>query len=426
MGSSILFAYPDIGTIAGIQGAVVYAATSALPLLAFPLLVPILRKKSPDGFILTMWVQKRYGIISSLYLSALSLGTMFLYMVAELSALQQVIVALTGLDGLAVVIVKIIVTYVYTATGGFRISFLTDNIQGAVISLLIVICSIAIGTSVAIDPSKIGTSGLTKSSLLGYQLIYISFISILFSNLFLSTYWMRGFATRTDKDLWIGVSLAAVLVFVMLMFVSSTGFIAAWSGLWSPGEYGVFDSLQSAMISTASNDLFRNKLPLIWIRILVALVTIPVIVIALHSPRDPPNLYDFKYLCILGLFDSLYFLNGFDIICAGLGGVLSVWLFGLVSYGGNGTQAGSLIILVDGLYASDWSVFGVFVAAPVGSLIFLALAVGVRAGVMKVPPPVVFDGGIREEHAQLPGSYLDDHVESPGSYLDEETAPKTT
>ncbi|KAL7268533.1 hypothetical protein RUND412_008837 [Rhizina undulata] len=120
------------------------------------------------------------------------------------------------------------------------------------------------------------------------------------------------------------------------------------------------------MISTASNDLFRKNLPLIWIQILVALVTILLIVIALR----------------------------------------------------------------------------VFVAAPVGSLIFLALAVGVRAGVMwvyckatgkhfdvferKVPPPVVFDGGIKEEHAQLPGSYLDDHVLSPVSYLDEETSPQAT
>ncbi|KAL7269811.1 hypothetical protein RUND412_007509, partial [Rhizina undulata] len=154
--------------------AVVNAATSALPLLVFPLLVPILRKKSPDGFILTMWVQKRYGFIASLYLSALSLGTPFLYMVAELSALQQFIVALTGLDGLAVVIVEVI--FLQITTGGFGISFLTDNIQGAVISLLIVICSIAIGTSVAIDPSEIGPSGLTKSSLLGYQLIYIFFV----------------------------------------------------------------------------------------------------------------------------------------------------------------------------------------------------------------------------------------------------------
>ena len=40
--------------------------------------------------------------------------TMFLYMVAELSALQQIITALTGLKGLPVVIVECAVTTIYT------------------------------------------------------------------------------------------------------------------------------------------------------------------------------------------------------------------------------------------------------------------------------------------------------------------------
>ena len=39
---------------------------------------------------------------------------MFLYMIAELSSLQQVINALTGLDGLPVVIVEVLVTSIYT------------------------------------------------------------------------------------------------------------------------------------------------------------------------------------------------------------------------------------------------------------------------------------------------------------------------
>lgn len=39
---------------------------------------------------------------------------MFLYMVAELSALQQIITALTGLDGLPAVIVQCVVTTIYT------------------------------------------------------------------------------------------------------------------------------------------------------------------------------------------------------------------------------------------------------------------------------------------------------------------------
>jgi len=72
MGSSILFSYPEIGTIAGVQGAITYAACSALPLMIFPVLAPIIRKKSPDGFILTMWVRERYGTVASVYLSFLS------------------------------------------------------------------------------------------------------------------------------------------------------------------------------------------------------------------------------------------------------------------------------------------------------------------------------------------------------------------
>ncbi len=39
---------------------------------------------------------------------------MFLYMVAELSALQQIMGALTGMDGLPMVIVECAVTTIYT------------------------------------------------------------------------------------------------------------------------------------------------------------------------------------------------------------------------------------------------------------------------------------------------------------------------
>lgn len=114
MGSGILFSYPQLATLAGLQGVLVYALSSALPLLVFAALGPIIRKKCPEGFVLTEWVKQRYGLVTSLYLSALTLLTLFLYMVAELSAIGQVVNALTGLDGLPVVIVECIVTTIYT------------------------------------------------------------------------------------------------------------------------------------------------------------------------------------------------------------------------------------------------------------------------------------------------------------------------
>jgi len=72
LGSGILFSYPEISTIAGVQGLIIYALASSLPLLVFGALGPIIRKKCPEGFVLTEWTRQRYGIIAALYLSAMT------------------------------------------------------------------------------------------------------------------------------------------------------------------------------------------------------------------------------------------------------------------------------------------------------------------------------------------------------------------
>lgn len=102
-----MFSYPQLATITGVQGVIIYAVTSALPLLIFSYLGPIIRKKTPDGFVLTEWVRQRYGVAVAIYLSFLTLATLFLYMVAELSALYQIVSTLTGMDGLPVIIVEV-------------------------------------------------------------------------------------------------------------------------------------------------------------------------------------------------------------------------------------------------------------------------------------------------------------------------------
>ena len=114
LGSGILFTYPQIATIAGVQGILVYALASALPLLIFGALGPIIRRKCPEGFVLTEWTRQRYGAVAGFFLSICTLITMFLYMVSELSALQQIVNLLTGLNGLPVVIVECAVTTIYT------------------------------------------------------------------------------------------------------------------------------------------------------------------------------------------------------------------------------------------------------------------------------------------------------------------------
>ncbi|KAL6253394.1 hypothetical protein RBB50_001118 [Rhinocladiella similis] len=421
LGSGILFTYPQIATIAGVQGLLVYALSSALPLLVFAWLGPIIRRKCPEGFVLTEWTRQRYGVVTSLYLSALTLITLFLYMVAELSALQQIINALTGLNGLPAVIVECAVTTIYTSLGGFKVSFITDNIQGAMVLGLIVIGIITVGVETHISHDLVERSHYLDASLLGWQLLYILPVAILTNDFFLSGFWMRTFAAKTDKDLYVGVGIATVAVAIILTVVGVSGLLAGWSGaLGDPPEESsiaffllleqlpgwvvgivvvmtialstaAFDSFQSAMVSTGSNDIFRNRLNFWYIRLAVVLLIFPVVVVALKSPSvlqiylisDLISASSIPVL-VIGLSERAYAWRGFEVVVGGLGGLFTVFLFGLVYYDGDAKQAGDLLLLEQGLYGNDWSAFGAFVAAPVGGLLWGLAAFGARVGVQWV------------------------------------------
>lgn len=319
------------------------------------------------------------------------------------------------------------------ALGGFRISFITDNIQGAMVVGLIVMAVITVGVETHVQKDLIESSGFLNASLLGWQLIYILPVAILTNDFFISGFWMRTFASKTDKDLVIGTSIATIIVACILTLVGTTGLLAAWTGAWpgNPAQDGsiafflllgqlpawvvgivlvmtvslstaALDSLQSAMVSTGSNDLFRNKLNIWWIRLAVVLVIVPVVVVALRSP-DILRIYLISDLVsassipvlVIGLNNRCYWWRGFEVVVGGLGGLFTVFIFGTI-YFGNARDGANLMLLENGLYAEDWSVFGIapsekqatallltagsgaFVAAPVGGLLWGFAAFAIR------------------------------------------------
>ena len=226
---------------------------------------------------------------------------------------------------------------------------------------------------------------------------------------------MRTFASKTDRSLWVAITAASLVILVILTLVGSTGLIAAWSGAW-PGpddedgsvaffllleqlpswvvgivlvmavslSTAAFDSLQSAMVSSASNDLFRNRLAAVFIRVGVVLVMVPAVVLALQAPSilqiylisDLVSAATIPVL-VIGLWDRAYVWRGFEVVVGGLGGILSVFIFGTIYYG-DALAGAQLILLEQGLYGSDWGAFGAVVAAPVGGLVAGGLALAVR------------------------------------------------
>ncbi|CDO57836.1 hypothetical protein DV495_000797 [Geotrichum candidum] len=419
MGCGILATYPQIAAIAGVQGLLVYGLSSSLPILLFGFFGPIIRKRCPEGFVLTEWARQRYGVVTGLYLSFFTIATMFLYMVGELSSLQMAITTLTGMDALPVMIVECVVTTIYTSWGGFHTSFVTDNIQGAMVFILLIVCSIAMGVNIDVDRSVVRESPLLHSSLLGWQLVYILPVAIATNDFFLSGFWLRTFASKTNKDLFIGTSIGTVVILIFLVVTGVTGLIATWTGLLDDGtdssyaffivllqlpnwvvgfvlvfimllSAAVFDSLQSAMVSSISNDVFRNQLRPIWARLIVVLVMIPTIVVALRAPNVLQIFLISDLISaavvpslMLGLWQRLYFISGVEVIVSGLGGILTVFIFGTI-YLGSALEGAKLIILENGLYVDDWSAFGAFVAAPFGGLIFGAITLVIRLSVLKI------------------------------------------
>src|SRR3954470_9897251 len=110
---------------------------------------------------------------------------------------------------------------------------------------LIIMGIIAVGVETKIDRSLIDKSGYLDSSLLGWQLIYILPVAILTNDFFLSGFWMRTFAAKTDKDLWIGVSIAVVAIALILSLVGLGILLAGWSGvLGNPPEQSGIEIFQ--------------------------------------------------------------------------------------------------------------------------------------------------------------------------------------
>ena len=427
LGVGVFSTYPQIANISGLHGLLVYALAGGLPMFLFAFFGPIIRKKVPHGFVLTEWVFHRYGVVGGLYLSACTILTLFLFMVSELASLKFCIESLTSIKALPVVIVECVITTIYTTVGGFHISFLTDTMQVSVVFVILVIVACAMGNYIEIDTSKIGPSGLLKQNKLGWQLVYILVVAIFTNDFFLSGFWLRTFAARTDKDLLIGCSLAFAVLVAIVALIGVTGFLAVWAGLvevadqelggssffilltampsWVMGFVLAFitilstctlDSLQSAMVSTISNDLFRNKLPLIYVRGLVALIMVPVVVVGLIA-EDVLSIFLIVDLLssavvpvlMLGLWSRLFFLSAWEIVGGGLGGIFAVWIFGTVYYD-SPREGGRLLLVSNGLYGqdsqgvygNDWSAFGAFVVAPFGGMLAGFLILALRTAVV--------------------------------------------
>ena len=122
MSSSLLFAYPQIGVIpdAGLLGLFAYTFATVAPIFVFAFVGVYLRKTYPDGFTFTEYVRRRFGWPIGCLLSLIFVAFMLCFMITELNTYGSVVNLLGGVNPTVAAVVVAIITFLYTAYGGFR------------------------------------------------------------------------------------------------------------------------------------------------------------------------------------------------------------------------------------------------------------------------------------------------------------------
>ncbi|KAJ2801870.1 hypothetical protein H4R21_002633 [Coemansia helicoidea] len=420
VGSGIFFTLPEVGTIAGITGVFAYAFASAAPLALFALVGPVFRKHNSSQWSMTAFVMERYGRPLHILYGVICTLFVGMYLVSELTTISSVFQLLTPVAPLPPTIIICVVTTIYTAFGGVFASLVTDAVQCILIFVLIIITVIVVAVSVRPSAEDIQHVGLVKPTKLGGELFVTLTLAIGFAAALHQGFWQRTFASRNDCDLRWATFIGFWLVFVVTALVGMAGPLAAWGGTWSadsgvPGSSAFFtivsslaawvsgltlvlctalsccaiDTCQTAMVASLY-DLVEQRVNMWVVRAAVVLLNIPAIVLAERAPNILQVYLTADLLAcatllpiLFGLVRRLNFIHWTDAFVGCCGGIIAVGLFGQ-AYLGNAHDGWQLLLLSGGLYADDERVLGAFCFAPLGSVVSMFAAAGLRAGVTKL------------------------------------------
>ncbi|OMJ11567.1 hypothetical protein AYI70_g9580 [Smittium culicis] len=228
----------------------------------------------------------------------------------------------------------------------------------------------------------------------------------MFSSMFHQGFWQRAFSSKSNRDLKIGSYIGSIIIFVLFFIVGMAGPLAAWSGLWSadsdvPGSSTFFvilatmpewlvavtlvlvtclgcSAVDTEICSLAGSiyDLTRNKLNLVYTRVMIVVLMVPIVIIAFKSP-DILQIFLLADLLsssivlpiMVGLIPKFNYINEFDALVGAVSGLLSIGVFGTI-YLGSSSEGWKLLLLEGGLYTEDNRVLGAFLVSPIGSIIF--------------------------------------------------------
>ena len=270
MGGWILFSPAESATWAGLVAVLGYGIAQALPLFAFAVLGPRIRRLAPMGTGLGTFVFLRYGKAVHIIVLVFILFYLVVFLGAEAGAIARAVRLVSGIELLPIILIVGIATLIYTAYGGLRVSIFTDRLQFLLfipLMLVLVVATITLlgGWEEAFKPVTENTPELLSlSHRQGLELGATFVIGVLAANLFHQGFWQRVYAASSDATIRWGFIISGVLVIILIA-------IGGLFGLWAVGR-GLIT--EDAPAGIALFTLALQVLPTWALTVLIALVLI--------------------------------------------------------------------------------------------------------------------------------------------------------
>lgn len=294
-----------------------YSAGSASPAILICWLGPKVRGLSTKAFSTTDFGRKRYGRVMQVVIACLSGFYMFIFIVAELTALSGIFGVVTNdystKYAITIALSMGIFTTMYTTVGGLPASIVTDKFQGVMMGVLVVLLTMAVSTN---SENHVTRSEFALASNFTADGVYAAItliIAIACAELFNQGNWQRVWAAESIPALRKGFFLGSIMVFFLMMFFGVMGMLAyandpqaydsgeklaylSFFDLLEPLHQGwhiltlvlvtalassSVDSLQNGVSSIFSRDLIKFGWNTQWIaRGLMVVINIPAIYLA--------------------------------------------------------------------------------------------------------------------------------------------------
>ncbi|PVU84585.1 hypothetical protein BB561_007037, partial [Smittium simulii] len=113
-GASLFVSLPQIGTIAGVFGVLVFSFACAIPIIVFGFIGPIFRKHNSYNWSMSSFITERFGLYLNIMYCLICIFFMLLYMVGEVATLYSSLGLLTSINPLPPTIVLCVVTTIYS------------------------------------------------------------------------------------------------------------------------------------------------------------------------------------------------------------------------------------------------------------------------------------------------------------------------